>query len=382
MKHGMSRSVWFAALAVVLSGCAVQRATVPEKVQEARSVTTPVRALTDFSDGLVCLGRLLEQQKVETIYMTSDDISDQSESIGKAGYGAKEMMISAISRLSEETGLVRFVAYDRRTPNIVALHNSHPKKDNLRIPDFFVRGGVTQIETSPFSRQKGASLNLGQEALGEGLEDLLGSSLSNSNSVSLSSVTLDLNMGLVSTYQILPGVTSSNTMSVAKVGDSTEVTVSFTKVGGIYSDNENEAGALSSAMRALVEVGVIELMGKLYNVPYETCLAALSADNPWRRKAQASYESMSKVERIQYVAAQLADQNLFQAGQPAVDDEEKPTEALQMAIAAYRAKHGLFASTMVDYRLFERLYHDAKHPAKAKVAAGPVKRWLHADAKN
>lgn len=363
----------------LLASCSIYEAEVPEEVLEEHPVAHPVRALTGFSDGLVCLGRMLQERKVQTIYITSDDIPDYSENNGSAGYGAKEMMVSALSRLSEENGLVRYVAYDRRTPNIVALHNSHPKKQNLRIPDFFIRGAITQIQTSPYSKQLGHSLNLGEGALGNQAKNFLGAGISNSNSVSVSSVTLDMNMGLMSNYQILPGVNSSNTMSVTKKGDSSEITVSFTKVGGIYSDNENRAGALSNAMRSLIEVGMVELIGKLYNVPYEDCLASLDKNSIFATKIREKYDSLSKSERYQFVGNEMYRQGLIKADDPILEDGE-PTEEFQLKIASYRVKNGLYPNTSVDYRLFEKAYLQSKQAPKTLKGGegvGPLKRWLH-----
>ncbi|MDV7338440.1 hypothetical protein RYZ26_02445 [Terasakiella sp. A23] len=363
----------------ILAGCSTFEAKVPREVLEENPVSAPVRALTGFSDGLVCMGRMLKDKKVQTIYLTLADIPDYSEANGSAGFGAKEMLVSALSRMSEENGIVRFVAYDRRTPNIVALHNSHPKKKNLRVPDFFVRGAVTQINSSPFSHQKGNSLNLGEEALGDELDSFLGASLSNSNSISLKSVTLDLNLGLVSNYQILPGVTSSNTMSVMKTGDSTEFTVSFSKVGGIYSDNENRAGALSSALRSLVEVGLIELMGKLYNVPFEQCLAHLDQSSVARTAIRDQYKEMSDEERVKFIAYEMDRQGLIKMDENTIINGKASAE-FQTQIAAFRVKNGLFPNTSVDYRLFEKAFIQSKQDVKdiqQGTGAGPLKRWLH-----
>lgn len=383
MARRFKKLLSFGLLASTLAGCSTFQARVPDDVLEENPVSHPVRALTGFSDGLVCMGRMLKANKVQTIYVTTDDIPDYSESNGAAGFGAKEMLVSALSRLSEENGIVRFVAYDRRTPNIVALHNSHPKKKNLRVPDFFVRGAVTQINSSPFSHQKGNSLNLGEEALGEQLDSFLGASYSNSNSVTMRSVTLDLNMGLVSNYQILPGVTSTNTMSVLKKGNSTEFTVSFSKVGGIYSDNENRAGALSGALRSLVEVGVIELMGKLYNVPYEQCLAHLDEDSIARQAIRDQFKLMSQEELAEFIAFEMERQGLIRKDENTIING-KPSADFQTAIAAFRVRNGLFPHTGIDYRLFEKAFIQSKQDLKdiqQGVGSGPLKRWLHVEQK-
>ncbi len=374
------------AIATLLAGCSSTfEAKVPKEVLDEHPISHPVRALTGFSEGLVCIGRMLKDNKVQTIYVTTADIPDYSESNGSAGFGAKEMLVSALSRMSEENGIVRFVAYDRRTPNIVALHNSHPKKKNLRVPDFFVRGAITQIDSTPFSHQKGNSLNLGEgffgtdSQLGRAMTDFLGASVSNSNSLTMKSVTLDLNMGLVSNYQILPGVTSSNTMSVLKRGNSTEFTVSFSKVGGIYSDNENRAGALSGALRNLVEVGLIELVGKLYNLPYEQCLAHLDQTSVARTAIRDQYKEMTELERAEFIARELERQGLITVDENTII-KGKPSAQFQSDIAAFRVKNGLFPNVNIDYRLFEKAFIQSKQDVENITQGsgqGPLKRWLH-----
>lgn len=358
-----------------LSGCAAIQVSVPSDVLEVNPVDTPIRALTDFSDGLTCMGRILKAEKVEPVYVAVTDIPDHSESQGSAGYGAKDMIVSAMSRLSQETGLVRLVAYDRATPNIVALHNSHPNKKNLRVPDFFIRGAITQIDGSPYSGQKGSSLSAGSGIM----QRLLGVGVSNSNSISMKSISLDLNMGLISSYQILPGVSSANTLAVMKHGDSTELTVSFDKIGGIYSVNENRADALSGALRSLVEVGIIELFGKLYNADYAPCLAQLDRSSPVRMKARSTYEAMSDGARLEYVLSKLRAQGYVKdKGAVIVDGAANP--ALRNAIAIYRLRNDLFPNANVDFRIYEKMYLQTRagpNGAALGEGVGPIKRWLH-----
>lgn len=360
-----------------LSGCAAVKASVPNDVLETNPVDHPVRALTDFSEGLTCMGRVLSAEKVEPVYVALTEIPDRSESSGSAGYGAKEMIISAMSRLSQENGLVRMVAYDRTTPTVVALHNSHPNKKNLRVPDFFIRGAITQIDSSPYSKQNGSSASLGTGIM----QRLLGVGVSNSNSVTMKSVTLDLNVGLISTYQILPGVSSSNTLAVVKEGNSTELTISFDKIGGIYSVNENKADALSGALRSLVEVGIIELFGKLYNSDYSTCLAQLDRTNPLRMAAREKYDGLSEAGRLEYVLSHMRAKGYVRNKGAAIVDGAANI-ALRDSIAAYRVRNDLFPSAAVDFRMFEKMYLQSQPGAEAAMpgeGVGPIKRWLHAD---
>ena len=118
-------------------------------------------------------------------------------------------------------------------------------------------------------------------SIGEVSEDISGGGRYDlGDSVSLATVSIDLAMGLISNYQLLPGVFSANTFTVGKTGVSDELSISLSKVGGVYRASENESKALSEGLRALIEVGAIELFGKLYGVPYWECLAVIGEERP------------------------------------------------------------------------------------------------------
>ncbi|MBS1190138.1 MAG: peptidoglycan-binding protein [Rhodocyclaceae bacterium] len=347
-------------LGSILAGCSAIPVSPPENVRETLSPTYPVRTLTGFTEGLACMDQMFIRHKVEPIYVTAAPIPDYSESRGGAGYGARDMMISAISEMSKESAAIRFVAFDRQTPDIVALQSSHPKKGALRIPDFFIRGAVTQINTSPYTKQRGGSLNAGQIN-----ENIQGGSYSGSASVSLSSVSLDLALGLVNNYQILPGVFSANTFSVEKRGASDEISISLKKLGAIFSTNENRAEALSRALRALVEVGTIELFGKLYNLPYWECLAAIGEVTPEREKARSLYASLSHQERAEFVLATLRSLKMAKADTRPLEEDGSLTPAFRRALMQYRMRHNVFGDSGVDFAIFERAWKDNQHAAAA-----------------
>jgi predicted small secreted protein len=350
----MRTSLLLLAATFVLSACSTFKAGVPEDIAERYSSKHPNRSLTSFTPGLVCMDRMFKENNVSPILVTSSGLPDYSEARGSAGYGTKEMLISAISTMSRESGALRYVAYDRTTPNIIALQSAHPKKQAFIPPDFFIRGAITQIDTSPFSQQKGFSLSFAD--LGGDFEN---GGLANSNSVSLSTVGLDLNVGMISNFQMLPGITSANSFSVVKRGVSGELSLSFEKVGGIYSLNQQQADALSNALRGLIEVGSIELFGKLYDLPYWECLAELGSNAPVVKAAQNQYSSKERSQRVSDVATALEQIGYLAAkDNQQLDDDGLLSTPLRNAVSKYRAKNDLYGSGVIDYSLYESLYRE------------------------
>lgn len=348
-----------------LSGCAVTTPQAPEDVRERYSSAYPVRTMTSFTEGLVCMDRMFAANKVEPIYITAAPIPDYSENRGGAGYAARDMLISAISEMTRNSAAIRFVAFDRQTPDIVALQSTHPKRGSLRIPDFFIRGAVTQINNTPYSKQIGDSLSIA----GKG-ENFLGGGLGTSASLTLSSVSLDMAVGLVNNYQMLPGIFSANTFSVEKRSNSDELSISLKRIGAVFSVNENQAEALSLALRGLVEVGTIELFGKLYNLPYWECLAEIGDNAPMREAARSRYAEMSVEDRMAYVAAQLVKEKLLAEGAPLLENGGYSPQ-LSRAVMQYRMQQNVLGSGVVDYPLFERIFTREQRVAILAQAASP-----------
>lgn len=322
------------------------------------------------------MDQMFIDKKVDTILVTSSGIPDYSESRGSAGYGAKEMIMTALSNLSQKSGAIRYVAYDRSTPDIIALQSAHKNKSAFKAPDFFIRGAVTQIESSPYSKQKGFSLNLGSGIS----SDLENGGAANSNSLSLSSVSLDLNMGMISNFQLLPGISASNSLSVDKKGSSNELILGFEKVGAIYSVNENSAKALSTALRGLIEVGLIELFGKLYNVPYWECLSSIGANSPVYKEAIKKFKSESRKQHVEFVANELKRQGLLsETVTILLNGNGSLTEPLRQVVSKYRAIHNIFGSPVIDFILYERIYRDSQLTSEQLSSSGNEKpvSWLH-----
>lgn len=348
------KPVVLGALIVSMTAACSHRQVQPSpEVAERLSQTYPTRNLTGFTQGLRCMDAMFQARDVEPVYVTSAPIPDYTENRGAAGYGARDMLISALSEMTKQSAAIRFVAFDRSTPDIVALQNSHPQKKDLRIPDFFIRGAVTQINKSPYSKQRGASLSVGAVS-----EDISGGGATDSSSISLATVSLDMAMGLVSNYQMLPGVFSANTFSVGKTGLSDELSISLSKVGGVYRASENSSKALSEGLRALIEVGAIELFGKLYGVPYWECLAVIGEKRPEVEEAHARYGDWDQQKVDQYVFEYLQRRGYVKSGAQMYVPGRPHSLSLEFraGILQIRSELNLFGTPGVDEALFTEIW--------------------------
>ena len=109
---------------------------------------------------------------------------------------------------------------------------------------------------------------------------------------------------------ILAGVTSRNSVVILKTGKGLDTDAAYKKFGISYSMSLSKSEGQSQALRGLVELAVIELMGKLTKTPYWTCLGAEPKGNDEVRLEMADwYYAMaaSRVDRtlVEATLAQL-----------------------------------------------------------------------------
>ena len=121
----------------------------------------------------------------------------------------KEILIVTLSQLAERSNSVRFVAYGNDMKDMLDLQGVHPRKDTFQVPNIFIRGGLIQMHDS-WHGQKGAGIS----AHVTHNQDTADGLLTFSNTGKITQLSLDFSAGDIATLQIIPGLTSSVTMSL------------------------------------------------------------------------------------------------------------------------------------------------------------------------
>lgn len=261
----MRKAVTTAAIAcacLAVAGCQTTNSTSKGAMETATPSSPPVQTITGFSDALSCMDDLFAQNGIRGVTVTAQDIPDQTQRVFS---GTKDMLISAMSRMSTKSDAFHFVAYGSDLADIVDLQGAHKGSSSFVTPDFFVRGSISQLDEGVQQQSGGVGINTPVFNLGAQGQQLV------------SMVGMDLNMGCVKNLQIIPGMTSSNSVAVVSQGGGANVggvlnaqSLSPIGINLDFSVDRNEG--TNQAVRTLIELGAIELMGKLTGVPYKSCL--------------------------------------------------------------------------------------------------------------
>ena len=325
-----------------LAGCS----TVPHKAEiettsSARVAATPNsaphRTITNFTESLRCMDAKLAKYEVSNLLLGTQEVNDPTSEVA----GTKDMLLTALSTMSRRSKAFSVVTMSSDLGDITAFHTYHATK-KFQAPDFFIRLSAPQIDKGVQVNQKGGGLRIKGVASAEHSRDRIASILS-----------LDMNLGLVRNLQLLPGIYSSNSIAVIRKGQSTDVSGEIRKMGALFSVTSDSSEGFHHSVRTLIELGAIELVGRLTQIPYWECLD-ISATNPSvQAQIQDWYDGLNQNELRMFVQSKLYALDYYKG---AVDG--KDSEKLKKAILSYKVAEGSVASHRMDYMLYYKLMID------------------------
>lgn len=128
------------------------------------------------------------------------------------------------------------------------------------MPDYYIRGSITQMDDNTVRKNKGIGFSLPFLDLGASKDD--GYDL----------LSMDISIGDAATRKIIPVTSTSNTLVLSKGGVAGEGGGKIGKLGLSFNIDISRSEGVGAATRTLVELGLIEALGKFTQVPYWKCL--------------------------------------------------------------------------------------------------------------
>lgn len=337
-------------VALLCAGCT----TPPEKAMVARQPSTaPGRTLSSFSEALRCMDNLMWVHGKRDIYLTSNGIPDET---GRLLGGTKEMLITAISRMSDKSNAFSFIDFEPTLDSVNALYWMVGVRPEFRAPSYYIRGAVTQLDENVLAEAASAGVSLPQLDL----------SVSKDQVVSV--ISLDLNVGELTTRRILPGITASNSIAVTQSGHGGDAGAVVGKAGLTFQVSLNRSEGMHQALRTLVELSTIEVLGKLTRVPYWQCLGIEQSNPAFMTQARSWFDEMSADERNTYARHVLEAEGYVQG--------DSSPAAMAAALGRWQADHDVIASGRMDFDTYQRMLavpgsEAGKATPRAAAAKGP-----------
>ncbi len=315
----------------------------PERAYQVRQPKTQVvRTFTSFSDSLRCMDDLFLNYGIRGIVITSNGIPDATDQVSA---GTRDMLISAISRMSVQSKAFKFVDFDQEQENITNLQELVGFTDEFQVPSYYIRGAITQLDEGVLSESVNGSLARSDDSVA-----VSDTSLDASKNHSVSVISTDMNLARLVTRQIMPGISASNSIVVRRSGVGGDVAATIDKVDMSFEISLNKRNGLHQATRTLIELSAIEIVGKLARVPYWRCLKIEQTNPHVVAEAREWYRSMSRTERVAFVKRALAATGDYRG--PANGTLDQST---RRAIGRYQARRSLIANGRIDFDLYKTL---------------------------
>ena len=354
MKTILKNIITIISVSLITTGCAVSQVIEEAKVeaQTARKGPRelPTKNITDFADGLRCMDEMFVTFGfgANTYVMLLEDIRDKTK---KVNAGTREMMISALSDMSRRSQALKIIAYGSDSGNLVSFLSSAEQKGAYsEVPPYDIIGSISQLDKDIVRKQADVGGQLGGTFDGTVFGGGGGKSASNSASV------LGVDLSVVTTHDIavIPGVITRNSVVMYKTGEGYAVDAGIAKLGLNYSISTSNSDGTSIALRALMELSAIELIGKLAKLPYWTCLGLDPENASIKREISDWYYQLTQSGAI-HTEAKV---HLYLRGFYTGEINEDITPDYQQAVLDYKARLGMPADTGVDLDFYSTFLND------------------------
>ncbi len=320
------------------------------QTKQVGPAATPHRSITNFSDGLRCMDNMMITYGVKDISVLLEDIADQT---GKMHAGTKDMLITAVSTMTRRSRAVKLIPFGNASSAAINFSaNAGSQSIYSVIPKYDIRGSISQLDSGVVREQVGGAIAADKWGLGA--------------SISTAGTILGIDLSVLSTedLSIIPGVTSSNAVVIFRSGKGTDTDASIKKTGISFEFQVAENDATVQALRNLIELASIELVGKLIKLPYWQCLDIPDDNSEIQEEMSDWYYSMrTHGELGPYVRSLLLARGQYPMD---ISDENK---AITIGIRNYQLAMGLKPDGLLDYKSFQLLLTGTKeHEQFAKLS--------------
>ena len=358
-KTFLFRAGLLAALAI-LGGCASMDKAVSDTqklyAESEQRKLKPAANLNDYSLALQRFGQMLQIYKKgdPTIYVQTRDIRDATN-LSHPLVGAEipgeitEMVRTAINRIGPNVVYIPFY------PDYLVAQAQMGAQFGVTMPNYVITGALTEFDRalSGAGRSNNLSLNFGK---GRGETD---AGADWKRTAILSSLGLDLNLVNFGTNQMMPQMQAANVMKVWNFSKETNASLGFYgdsfgfKLEGKYLQGRH------SAIRTLVDLSVLELLGKATNTPYWRSIPGAQPDPVVVGNVRNTFNSMEQPMKIAMIQVMLQ-----KYGQP-VQINQQLDEATVQAIRHVYTTHFPQFGDRVDvltWEGFEPLFFNVPMP--------------------
>lgn len=336
-------------LSMVLAGCS----TIPDARKDAdyqssastasRPVVRPVRSITSLTPSLACMDQMLRASEVPTTLVSSKYIGDPS---GKVAVATKDMVVTSLSQMSRLSNAFRYVDYEVDIARQDTVQNLttillNTNQVQLQRPALYFSGSISFVDQNVINSTMAAGVS-GTRA-----------EAAYSRNKNATIIGLEMHLGDFRSRTLIPGMDSANEVVVGAGGQGLDLAGRIGTYGVQLNVGRDYALGTGAAVRTLVDLAVIELVGKWARVPYWQCLTLDQTHPDFQRQLRDWFNADGPASQRRLVIAALASRGyLPPAGAP------RSPAAMREALGRFQSDERLVVTGVVDFATYERALRD------------------------
>ena len=309
-----------------------------------RPTSRPTRSLSSLTPSLTCMDLMFRQAELPTTLVTSKQIPDASTKVAVA---TKDMIVTALSQMSRLSNAFRFIDYEvdisrqDTVQNMTAIMLNNNQMQ-LQKPAVYVTGSLSFVDQNVINNHFDAGTSATRLETGYS---------SNRNATIIG---LDLHLGDFRTRTIIPGLDSANEVVIGNASQGLDLAGKIGSYGVQFNVGRDYSQGTGAAVRTLVDLAMIELLGKWSRLPYWRCLTLDQNHPDLQRQMRDWYEEGSPAVRSKLVKTSLVSQGYMNARQSAEPDN---SANFKLALGKFQADSGMVVTGVIDFATYERVMH-------------------------
>ncbi len=277
-------------IASLLTACGVN----PQNVDVDLNTTLPEAKTTVFNNAVRQLGKANLIYGRGSLHVMSKPVFDRTgTSLPTKGEIPQDISEMVKSTLNGFGGDILYIPYDPEFM-INTAQTGYSEWGDKVLPNVVLVGGLTEFDRGLVTKEEGFDISGSAEELGIPM----GLDFEDTRKNSLARITLDFNLLDFNTFMGIPFIQAVNTISVHKgLGvDSLGFTVYGQTLG--VRGNIKKVQGRHAAVRLLVQLSVIQVIGKYQKLPYWRLLPGSESDPVVLDAVREEFYSLASADRI------------------------------------------------------------------------------------
>ena len=290
-------------LTLTMSSCAVldwfMGKTSDEEVEQMdKDISGLGKRVTRYEDSLDQFGIMLEAYDLQKIKIQSKPIKNQTAEKGLPD-DVRTIVETSINKVRRQ---ITLIPYD---PVYYTAEVTTGGQIVRTLPDIVIDGGLSEFDKDMIEKERElkAEAQVKKGDFGSSYDQDGGAGYKAKSGVSR--LGLDLHLLNYATQAAIPGKQASNTVNIRKTQLGWSVGYYFQGCGLSFEYTLKKQQGLHSAIRLLVEMSVMEILGKYYDVPYWRCIEGAKPDEPMCARLSEEFNDASDATQIAYLKEYL-----------------------------------------------------------------------------